>query len=127
VIGRACVAVLAVVVLAWLTVMERDVRLQSEARQSSRANLAAKADRQLRRSKLLNPDPGPDLTRALIAIGQDQRRRAIRVVEDVVRREPDNITAWSQLLFVARGHDPAAVRRALLAVRRLDPLSAPRE
>jgi hypothetical protein len=48
----------------------------------------------------------------------------VALVERVLRREPDNLTAWGQLYGLSIGVDPAAERRALAARARLDPLNA---
>ena len=55
---------------------------------------------------------------------QERRPAAAGVLEDVLRREPDNLTAWAVLYSVSRDYDAATARRALAARRRLDPLSA---
>ncbi len=57
--------------------------------------------------------------------GRGREREAAALLERVVEREPDNLTAWGLLLAFARERDPAAARRALAARRRLDPLRAP--
>lgn len=49
---------------------------------------------------------------------------AIAQIEDVLRREPDNLAAWGLLYQFAHGFDPAAARRATAARERLDPLNA---
>jgi cytochrome c-type biogenesis protein CcmH/NrfG len=51
---------------------------------------------------------------------------AVALLEDVVRRQPDNLVAWGVLHQVARGRDAGAAERALAARRRLDPLSVGR-
>ena len=120
--ARVALAAVAVLVLAWLGVMERDTRLQAQG--VSERNLA-RADADLRAARVLNPDTAPDLGRAFLYLhrpGAAAARRAAALLEGVLRREPDNIAAWSGLLLVARGHDPGTVRRALRALRRLDPL-----
>jgi predicted Zn-dependent protease len=119
------VAVVAVVVLAWLGVMERDAREQARGvALAGVAGGAARADQAFRRATFLNPDTAPDVARAFtIGVGGDEAR-ALRLLQDVLRREPDNLTAWGMVAAFARGRDPAALRRAFAARRRLDPLSA---
>lgn len=125
--ARVVVAVVAAVVLAWLAVMERDDRrLQSGVQAAQHAldpGSFRRADADFRAAQLLNPDPWPQISRAVL---HDAGRRpgARALVEDVLRREPDNLTAWGVLYTVARGEDPAAVRRSLAAFRRLDPITA---
>jgi hypothetical protein len=119
--ARVAVAVAAVVVLAWLGVMERDHRLFNSG---ATAATFARADSDLRAAGLLNPDSGPDLVRALRLQRVGRWQQAEATVERVLRREPENLYAWNTLGLVARGHDPAAVQRARAAARRLDPLNA---
>ena len=122
--ARGAVALVALLMLAWLGVMERDARLQaSGAAAASPPPDFARADADLRAARLLNPDTAPDTALAVLYNGAGRRREAAALLEDVVRREPDNLTAWGLLLLVARDDDPAAVKRALAARRRLDPLS----
>jgi predicted Zn-dependent protease len=125
---RAAVAVVAVLAIAWLAVMERDTTLQDRGvalsgRLSDPGN-AARAERAFRDARLLNPDTTPDVGRAFLYLARERRPEAKALLEDVLRREPDNLTAWGVLYNVSRGHDPATARRTLAARARLDPLSA---
>jgi tetratricopeptide (TPR) repeat protein len=123
------VAGVALLVVAWLGVMERDWRLQQrgvEALQpgSSAADLA-RAETDLRRAGLLNPDTAPDVNLALVHQARGEPARALALIGDVVEREPDNLTAWATLALLARsGGDAEAAERAFEARRRLDPLNA---
>jgi hypothetical protein len=130
VLGRACVALIAVVALTWLGVMLRDAHLQSrairEAGLASQSQNFARAAADFRGARLVNPDTTPDLGRAVLLQAAGRRRRAAALLRGVVGREPDNFTAWGVLLDVTRGHDPATARRATAALRRLDPLGARR-
>ena len=125
---RAAVAAVAVVLLAWLGVMERDARLQARgvaaAGRLDVPGSAARADAAFRDARLLNPDTAPDVARALVLQARGRRGAAVALLEAVVRREPENVSAWGVLYAVARDADPAAARRALAARRRLDPLGA---
>ena len=128
--ARVAVAVLAVAAIGWLAVMERDARLQERGvRASGRlatAGNAARADAAFRDARLLNPDTTPDVGRSLLYLAQERRPAAVALLDDVLRREPDNLTAWAALYNVTRDHDPAAARRALAARARLDPLAVRR-
>lgn len=126
VLARLAVVAAAVVALAWLVVMERNTRLQVSADGATRAGRVADARADLLAARLWNPDSNPDVVRGLLYLGTHERPRAIATLEDVLRREPDNLTAWTDLVLVARGHDRAAVRRAYRAVARLDPIDARR-
>lgn len=120
-VPRVVLALLAIVVIAWLGVLLRDQRL---LKSGVEVTDVGRADRDLRRARLLNPDTAPDVSRALRWGIAGDRRKAIKIVDEVVRREPDNFYAWAGLRTLARGRDPAANRRAAAALRRLDPLGA---
>jgi hypothetical protein len=128
--ARAGLAVVAVLVLAWLAVMERDLRLRESGvdalRPGASAAQLAAAERDLERARLLNPDSAPDVSLALLQRARGEPERALRAIEAVVRREPDNLRAWATLELLARGRDAAAVERAVAARRRLDPVNARR-
>ena len=125
---RAALALISVVVIAWLAVMERDVRLQrrgvATAGNVRDAGSLERADSDLRRARLLSPSTAPDVIRAFNFQVHGRRREGIRVLEDVLRREPRNLQAWVVLERLARGFDPAARQRALAAERRLNPIDA---
>lgn len=129
-VGRVLVTLTAVAMLAWLAAMERDVRLLARGVEASgqlrTAGSFERAEADLRAARLLNPDVRPDLARALLYQGDGRLAQATRLLEDVVRREPENPAAWSGLLVLARERDPERARRALAALRRLDPVNARR-
>jgi hypothetical protein len=130
--ARVCVALAAVVVLAWLAVMEYDARrLKSGINTATEMFISGatpegfrSAESDFRDARLLSPDTTPDLHRAVLYRVHAREPQALALLEDVVRREPDNITAWNVLYALVRDHDPAAARRALAARRQLDPLTA---
>jgi hypothetical protein len=128
VIARVAVGVVAVAVLAWLGVMERNTRLEASglaaARQLQVPGNLERADADLRAARLLNADTTPDLARAVVYQAAQRPEQAAALVEDILRREPENLRAWGLLLAIARDRDPAAARRALAARRRLDPVNA---
>lgn len=123
---RAAVVVVAVAVLAWLGVMYRDAYLQARGVAGLRDGDLAAAASDLRRARLLNPDAAPDVTRAVIYRARGDDRAAVALLDDVVRREPDNLAAWSVMRLSATGTDPNAFRRSLIALQRLDPVNVPR-
>ena len=124
--ARAAVAVVAVLVLGWLGVMERNLRLEQRGTAALRSKgepaVLARAETDLRRANLLNPATGPDLTRALVRRARGRTDASVALLEDVLRREPDNLTAWRVLGLLS----PEAAGRALAAQRRLDPVNARR-
>jgi Tfp pilus assembly protein PilF len=129
-VARACVALVAVVVVAWLGVMERDTRLLASGvaalQPGSGAERLARAESDLRAARFLSADTAPDVNRALLYRARGEEERAATTLDDVLRREPDNLVAWAVLGLLARGRDEATVRRAEAAQRRLDPLNAAR-
>ena len=129
-LARVCVAVIALAVLAWLGIMERDVRLEARGAAAVRPGAPPErldaAETDLRRARLLNPDAQPDIDLALLYRARGEAERASATIEDVVRREPDNRVAWGVVAVLARGRDAAASDRAIAALRRLDPFNAPR-
>ena len=126
--ARVAAAVVAVLVLGWFAVLERDARRQVSGTEVLRAGGAPavleSGERDLRAARLLNPDRRPDIDRALLLQALGRTRDALDLTEDVVRDEPDNLFAWGVLSVLAQNADPAAVRRALDARRRLDPVRA---
>ena len=125
-VARVAVAIVAVLAIAWLGVMERDERMVQRGVQASKQGERARAERSFRDARLLNPDSAPDVLRSFLYLGANRRAEAKALVEEVVRREPDNLTAWFVLFRISQGTDPALERRALAARRRLDPVNARR-
>jgi predicted Zn-dependent protease len=124
--ARAAVVVVAVLVLSWLAVMERDERLQARgvrAAQDAQAKFAA-AETDFRDARLLNPDTAPDVSRAFLYQRIGRGAEAAELLQDVVRREPDNLSAWALLATFTSERDPGTARRARAQVRRLDPVRA---
>jgi predicted Zn-dependent protease len=126
--ARVAVALVAVAALAWLGVMERDAYLRARgvetAGQLRKPADFARAEADLRAARLLNPDATPDVDRAVLYLAAGRRRDAVALLEDVVRSEPDNRTAWVVLYGASDRRDAAAAERALAALRRIDPLNA---
>jgi predicted Zn-dependent protease len=123
--ARAAIAVTALIVLAWLGVMERDARLRASGVAAAGRGAFERAEADLRAARLLNPDTMPDVDRALLYFGADRPRDGIALLQDVARREPENRTAWFLLYGFTRERDPEVAARARSALRRLDPVTAP--
>jgi predicted Zn-dependent protease len=122
--ARVGLAVLAIAVLAWLGVMERNTRLQADGTEATARQDFAAAESAFRSARLLNPDATPDMRRAFVFALSGRPREAVGLLEDVVRREPENRSAWGLLAGVTRETEPAIARRARAALDRLDPLNA---
>jgi hypothetical protein len=70
----------------------------------------------------LNPDQQVELTRARLAADQHNYASAIGMLEAVTRSEPQNVFAWSQLLYTAgAAHQLAVARMAGTHVAQLVP------
>jgi hypothetical protein len=123
---RAAVAVLAVVVIAWLAVAERNWHLQGSGIHATARQDLARADADFRRASFLNPDTVPDLQRAYVHSARGQRERAIAEAQEVLRREPENRDAWGLLLGFLDERDAPLARRARAELRRLSPLESRR-
>lgn len=125
---RGALVLASLVAIAWLGIMERDVRLQARgvkaALDLSAPGSLQRSDSDLRGARLLNPSTAPDVIRAFNFRLRGQRREGVTAIEDVLRREPRNLQAWVVLERLARHYDPAALQRALAAERRLNPIDA---
>lgn len=124
--ARVAIAVLSVVVIAWLGVIVRDRHVQQAgvaAVKTRPSGYVGRADRDFRSAGFLNADSTPELARSLLYQEANQPARSAAIAERIVRSEPDNLAAWGQLLQVTRGRDRATFTRALAAILRLDPLA----
>jgi len=126
--ARVAFALAAVALLAWLGLMERDAFLHGRGVEAAGrvrdAGDFARAEGDLRRARLLNPDTATDVDRAVLYLAAGRSREAVALLEDVVRAEPENRTAWAVLYGATDGRDAAAAGRARAALRRIDPLNA---
>ena len=68
----------------------------------------------------LNPDLEVDVLRGRLALARGELPGARRILEGVVRREPQNLEAWIWLARASVGA-PATFRQAVAAFRRLLP------
>jgi predicted Zn-dependent protease len=123
---RAGLAVLAVLAIAWTGVLLRDTRLQERATELAgpprEAERLEQSARDFEAAGFLNPDTAPEMGRALALQRQRRADEAIAVVEDVVRREPENLNAWRLLSVLTIERDPARSRQAVARASELDPL-----
>jgi predicted Zn-dependent protease len=126
---RAAVAVIAVLVIGWSAVLLRDTRQQERgtalAETSRDPATLERAVRHYEAASFLNPDTGPEVGRALALQSQGRAPEARAALEDVVRREPDNLTGWRLLAAITKELDPARSRQAVERARELDPLGTP--
>ena len=130
-LARLAVAVIALGAIGWLAVMERDARLYERGIAAGGSlddpDTIARAEADLEGARLLSPDRTPDVGRALVLSTAARAPEARALLEDVVRSEPDNLSAWTALGWVNDGADPALERRVTAEMRRLDPLNVGRQ
>lgn len=139
-IARIVLAVAALAAALWIGASLRSAQLQSEATSELRAAYlpgargvpAAQAGRTKRRHQHRAADlfersrhwapyqVSVDNEAALLA-SLGRRRRAVELLDVLVRREPDNPQAWAVLGQVTRRTDPARSRAALRRSRELSP------
>ncbi len=88
------------------------------------ATFTARVD-QVQAAKRLNPDSQPDIAIAgdyALRSGPGDLDRALAMMQAVVRREPQNLQAWVDLLGIQEfRHDAAGARAAAAHIRLLDP------
>ncbi len=136
-IVRGAIALFAALALAWMVVMLNDAHDLAHGTAvpgDKTANLLpilrhpatfrARVD-EVRAAKLLNPDSQPDLAIAgdyALRSAPGDLDRALAITQAVVRREPDNLQAWVDLLGIQEfRHDQAGARAAAAHIHLLDP------
>src|SRR3954468_2622576 len=128
-VGRLSLVVVAVLVLGWLAVLERDQLVgdlavrrlvyATGAKPTVRRDLARPQD-----AELLTPSPKWRRQRVAYLALRASPGEAAQAGGEVVRREPDDIGTWLVILRTTRGRDPAGAARAEAAIARLSPLTA---
>ena len=126
---RGVVALVAVLVVAWLGVLYRDERVAKTASDKifyQNPLPPAEYERQMNRlrdARLVDPDRSWQLVQVRYMLLYGQPRRAIEAAERFVRSEPDSLEGWVLLFSAARELDSGRAREAAAQIRRLDPLS----
>lgn len=125
--ARIALVVIAVPVIAWLSVSYDNARrinhasIVAAAPHPSRAEIDATL-RDVRGAHHL-ADPTDSLSyQAALEIRAGRLGAARALYEQIVRREPDIAEAWLVLSELTRTSDPALSAQAAAQVRRLDPL-----
>jgi predicted Zn-dependent protease len=118
VVARVLLGVLAVLVIAWVGVLLRDLEVGEDA-------VASRDAGRLEDARLLDPSLYWDQVRAGVLLLNGDADAAAAQAEQLVRDEPDNAVAWSVLRAATRRTDPSRAAEATRALRRLNPLSAP--
>jgi len=125
-ITRIALVAVAVLACAWFALGIRQVHDQQRAESlvnghgKLTAAETARARRLLDGAAELNPGSEPDFLRAQLAFRAGDRAAARRVLQRVVRREPENINAWLLLEIVTYGLDQ---RTNVLAAERVRELA----
>lgn len=110
----------------WLHSARLEKKAQSIAQrppQALSANDVKDATDLFERSRAHNPDLRPAEREAGLLIRTGRTREAVALLKPVVRREPDNLTAWTLVAIAAQRSDPALARQAVARARALNPLA----
>jgi hypothetical protein len=118
VVARLLLGVLAVLVIAWVGVLLRNLEVGQDA-------VSSRDPERLEGARVLDPSVYWDQVRAGVLLLDGDAGAAAAEAEQLVRAEPDNAVAWSVLRAATRGTDPGRSAEATRALRRLNPLSAP--
>jgi hypothetical protein len=128
-VARVLIGLVAILLIAWFVVLARDHAIGTDA--STRiVSDPGMSDAQWRgvmddfkRTHALDPSSDWSLIQAQYELLRDEGA-ALRRAEGVLRREPDNLSAWWVVLRATRGVDEQRHRQAVAAIHRLNPLPA---
>jgi hypothetical protein len=127
---RVALAVLAVLVLAWVGVLARNHELGTDA--ALRAFFGPRLDQagrerdldRLEDAQFLDPNSYWRLARANYLMVDGDTAAARRTAESLVSDEPENIFAWGTLRLATTVSDPRRAAQAAAEIRRLNPLGS---
>jgi predicted Zn-dependent protease len=128
-LARIGLAVAALLVTAWFALGVYQSRALSHARSAGSggrltAAQARHADNLLHDAATLNPDRTVDVLRAQVALARGDAARARKILNGVVRREPQDLDAWIALAR-ASTNDVRQRQLALLDILKLAPPAKP--
>jgi hypothetical protein len=130
-IERGLLAAAAVAVALFAGVWLHAARLETEAQSIAERPPQGLSKRDVNRAAQLfesatahNPDTRPLVREAGLLIRSGRTQQPLRLLRPVVRREPDNLTAWALIAIGARTIDPALAREAAARANALNPLAA---
>jgi cytochrome c-type biogenesis protein CcmH/NrfG len=123
VIARAALVVGAVLVAVWFASALRPVRDERAAiaATQSRPPDFARAQRLFERAAAHSRSSDPDIRLAQLDAFRRRPEAAARRLRTLVRREPENLTAWLLLASTAESVDPALAAQARARARELSP------
>jgi hypothetical protein len=130
-VARVLIALVAILLIAWFVTLARNHSIASGAsdRIVSDPGMPAAdwrhAMHDFERAHLLDPSSDWTLIQAQYELLRDPAA-ALRRAENVLREEPDNLSAWWVVLRATRDSDPARYREAVAAIHRLNPTPAVR-
>jgi predicted Zn-dependent protease len=123
---RLTVAVLAIAAIAWLALGYRSTVLSERgARLAERPDQTAaqvrEAESTLKDARFLNPDTRPLFVEGFLLATHGRYEEGLELLEQGVRREPDNVVGWGILAQATARRDPARSREARIQIARLSP------
>jgi hypothetical protein len=130
--ARAGLLMAAAAAIAWLAIGLREARLEAAGSAVATGpasgltpSRVARAERDLRDADRLTPHRDPAAFRARLLARTRRPAQAVRVLESLVREEPENAVYWLALARTARRVDPALAMRARARLRELSPIGTP--
>jgi predicted Zn-dependent protease len=128
VIARAAIVAVAVAAIVFMSIWLHDhnATISADHTLFDRTAKPTQLEHAISRAKsarMLNPSTEPDIAIYGLLVRLGRTAEARRVFESIVRREPDNRSAWSLLAVTTQASDPAQFRRALERLHELSPLT----
>ena len=120
-VQRVVMIVVAVLAAGWLAVGLYSSRQLARAEHPQPGDTVEDRRDRLHRAEFLNPSTEFEVREAQVVLEAGDEREAVRLLRDVVRREPENRQAWAGLVQALAETDTAAARRAFNELRRLVP------
>jgi hypothetical protein len=123
---RVMVALLAIAAIAWLAVSYRSTVLSDRGerlaeRPGQSPAQMREAEPTLQDARSLNPDTRPLFVEGFLLSTHGRYEHGIELLEEGVRREPDNVVGWGILAQATARRDPARSREARVQIARLSP------